>query len=283
MRKYLPFLFIALCSLSFKLDYKPFELIGKVTTEQGFVIPEAYIQISKKGKVIAQTKTDNFGNYVLPLSKIGKYTIIVGNKLKYFHPKEKQQYNFNLSTQFEESFTLKIDKQVLQDECARLRKSFKHMVHNSKNMTYRRSFLNRFPRSGLELELFFSSNVKAVNLKKEAKRYVQTVFQENFTGRHTYINMFLDFSQHTDMRVAGKNTKKYYAGAIPIINKNKEILFSEFEHKIETKVSKFFIWMFSGEAYGKKKMKKNFDYLAPKYPEVHTLMLNAYDVYLNGE
>ena len=283
MRKYLPLLFIALCSLSFNLDYKPFELIGKITSEQGFAVTNTYVQIWEKGEVIAQTKTDNFGNYVLPLPKIGEFTIMAGNKNKYFHPKKVKEYSFHTSTQFKEDFTLTIDKQVLQEECSRLRESYRHMIHNSKNLTYRRSFLSRFPKSGIELELFFSSEVKEMNLKKEAKRYISTVFQENFTGRNTYILMFIKFAQKTDMRVAGKNTKKFYEGAVQIINKNKEILFKEFENTKDKKVSKFFVWMFSGGSYGKKKMDNSFDYLSGKYPKVYALMVDAFDIYLNGE
>lgn len=282
MRKFLPFLFIAICSLSFSLEYKPFELIGAIKTETGIPVSNTYVQIWERGDVIAQTKTDNFGNYVLPLPKIGEFTLMAGNKNKYFHPKKMEEYNFHTSTRFKQDFILSIDKQALQEECARLRESYKHMVHNSKNLTYRRSFLSRFPKSGLEMELFFSSEVKEVNLKKEAKRYIQTVFQENFTGRNTYLIMFLRFAQKSDMRVAGKSTRKYYEGAVQVINKNKELMFKEFMNTKDKQILNFFVWMFSGESYGKKKMDKSFDYLSGKYSRVYSLMAEAFDIYLNG-
>lgn len=283
MRKILPLLFTIFCTLSFTFSYKPFELIGKVTSHQGFPIPNTYVQIWDQGEVIAQTKTDNFGNYVLPLPKIGEFTIMAGNKNKYFHPKKMEEYNFHMSTQFKEDFKLEIDKQVLQEECTRLRESYRHMIHNPKNLSYRRSFLSRFPNNGLELELFFSNNVKEVNLKKEAKRYINTVFQQGFAGRTTYMILFTKFAQKTDMRVADKQTRKFYEGAVYVINENKEILFKELENTSPKKVKNMFVWMFSGGAFGTKKMTTSFDHLEAKYPQVYAIMLDAFDVYLNGE
>lgn len=282
MRKILAIIILCIsCSVSAQ-GYKPFELIGKITSKQGFAIPNTYVQIWENGDVIAQTKTDNFGNYVLPLPKIGEFTIMAGNKNKYFHPLSKKNYNFHMSTQFEENFKLTIDKQVLQEECARLRESYRHMMRNPKNLSYRRTFLSRFPTSGLEMELFFSTAVKEVNLKKEAKRYIGTVFQQGFAGRTTYVILFTKFSKRTDMRVAGKQTQKYYDGAVEVINENKEIFYKELANMKPKQVKQFFLWMFSGGSYGKKKMDGSFDYLEGKYPVVHELMVQAFDNYLNG-
>lgn len=282
MRKVLTILILCISCNAFAQGYKPFELIGKVSSEQGFAIPNTYVQIWENGDVIAQTKTDNFGNYILPLPKIGEFTIMAGNKNKYFHPISKKNYNFHMSTQFEENFVLTIDKQVLQEECARLRESYRHMVHNSKNLSYRRTFLSRFPSSGLELELFFSSAVKEVNLKKEAKRYINTIFQDGFAGRTTYVILFTKFAKRTDMRVARKQTLKYYEGAVPVILKNKEVFFKELDNMKPKQVRQFFLWLFSGGSFGKKKMDKSFDYLESKYPVVYELMVQAFDQYING-
>ncbi|MFT4900708.1 MAG: hypothetical protein ACI9U0_002515, partial [Flavobacteriales bacterium] len=71
MRKVLPIFIIIIISISFGFEYKTFELIGKVTSEQGIAITDTYVQIWDKGEVIAQTKTDNLGQYTLPLPKIG--------------------------------------------------------------------------------------------------------------------------------------------------------------------------------------------------------------------
>ena len=65
-------------------EYKTFELIGEVTSEQGIAITDTYVQIWDKGEVIAQTKTDNLGQYTLPLPKIGTFTVMAGNRNKYF-------------------------------------------------------------------------------------------------------------------------------------------------------------------------------------------------------
>ena len=282
MRKVLALIILCISISSFAQGYKPFELIGKVSSAQGFAIPNTYVQIWENGDVIAQTKTDNFGNYVLPLPKIGEFTIMAGNKNKYFHPFKMEKYHFHMSTQFEENFTLKLDKQVLQEECARLRESYRHMVHNPKNLSYRRTFLSRFPNSGLELELFFSSSVKELNLKKEAKRYINTVFQQGFAGRTTYVILFTKFAKRTDMRVAEKQTQKYYDGAVQVILKNKEVFYKELDNMKPKQVKQFFLWMFSGGSFGKNKMDSSFDYLDAKYPAVYEIMTQAFDLYLNG-
>ena len=281
MKKLFYIITISLFCLSFNYTNKTLELTGKITSEHGFVIPKTYVQIWEKGEIIAQTKTDNFGKYKLTLPKIGTFTLKAGHKSKFFHAKTIKEYTFTTIAKFEYDFILKIDKQVLHEECSRLRESYRHMSHNPKNLTYRGSFLNRFPKSGIEMELFFSSEVTELNLKKEAKRYLHTVFEKNFTGRTTYVMIFVRFAQKTDMRTAKKNTRIFYNGAVEIINKNKEILFRELENLDDRNVLKFFLWMFSGGAYGKQKMDTSFDYLKSKYPDVYDLMVHAYKNYFN--
>ena len=280
MMKVTSSVFAVLISLSINLNAKPFELIGRVSSIQGFPIPNTTVQIKENNRVVGQTRTNNFGEYKLPISKTGSFKLIAGNQNKFFHPMEIEEFKFNKINQFKQNFTLTIDKQVLQEECARLRESYRHMVHNSKNMSYKRAFINRFPKNGIEMELFFSPLVHEVNLKKEAKRYIQTVFRNNFTGRNTYIILFIRFAQRTDMRIAGKNTKKFYENSIPIINANKEILYKELENTDEKYTLNFFIWMFSGGAYGEKKMMPSFDYLAEKYPKIYTLMAKSFETYI---
>ena len=270
-------------SLSFSLKTTPFELKGKVSSHQGFPIPNALVQIKENNRVIAQTRTNNFGEYNIPIIKTGTFSLIAGNQNKYFHPVAIEEFEFNKINSFKQDFKLSIDKQVLQEECARLRESYRHMVHNSRNISYKRAFLNRFPKSGIELELFFSSLVHEVNLKKEAKRYIQTIFRHNFAGRNTYIILFIRFAQQTDMRIAGKQTKKFYEYATPIINANKEILFKELENAKDRQALNLFLWMFSGGSYGQKKMNPTFDYLAEKYPKVYTLMAKSFETYRKEE
>lgn len=281
MRKYFSILIISLFCLSFNFANNTLELKGSITSDQGFIIPKTYVQIWEKGEIIAQTKTDNFGKYKLTLPKIGTFTLKAGYKNKFFHPQTIQDYTFTTIAKFEYDFVLKIDKQVLHEECSRLRESYRHMIHNPKNLTYRRSFLNRFPKCGIEMELFFSNEVLELNLKKEAKRYLHTVFEKNFTGRTTYVMIFLKFAQKTDMRATGKNTKIFYEEAVKIIHKNKEIVFKELESVGDKYVSNFFIWMFSGGSFGTKKMDQSFDYLSPKYPKTYILMQQAHQEYLN--
>jgi hypothetical protein len=279
MMKVASFILVALISISFNLNAKTFELIGKVSSIQGFPIPNTTIKIKENNRVIGQTRTNNFGEYKLLIRKTGTFKLIAGEHNKFFHPMEIEAFKFNELNQFTQNFTLSIDKQVLQEECARLRESYRHMIHNSKNLSYKRAFINRFPKNGVEMELFFSSLVHEVNLKKEAKRYIQTVFKNNFTGRNTYIVLFIRFSQRTDMRIAGKNTKKFYDYSIPVINANKEILYKELENTDEKYTLKFFLWMFSGGAYVSKKMIPSFDYLAEKYPKVYSLMTKSFETY----
>ncbi len=281
MRKYVSIFIISIFCLSFKYSNNTLELAGSITSDQGFVIPKTYVQIWEKGEIIAQTKTDNFGKYKLSLPKIGTFTLKAGYKNKFFHSKTIEDYTFTTIAKFEYNFVLKIDKQVLHEECSRLRESYRHMNHNPKNLTYRRSFLNRFPKSGVELELFFSSEVPELNLKKEAKRYLHTVFEKNFTGRTTYLMIFMKFAQKTDMRATGKNTKIFYAEAVKIINNNKEVLYKELEKVGDKYVLNFFLWMFSGGSFGTKTMDTSFDYLASKYPDVYDLMVHASKNYFN--
>ena len=279
MKKFTHFVLISIIGFAFYSSSEPFELNGKITSKQGFPIPNVKIQLHEKKRVIAHTVTDKFGNYSLPLPKMGTFKLIAGVKNKYFHPVVLKEFEIQKLERYTENFLLDIDKQVLQEECARLRESYKHMVHNKTNLSYKRAFLNRFPKSGIELEIFFSSQVEEVNLKKEAKRYIQTIFRPKFVGRNTYISLFILFAQHTDMRVAGKNTKKFYLESIPIINSNKEILFKELEGFNENQIYNVFFWMFSGGEFGKKKMTQSFDYLADKYPLVYTIMAKAYENY----
>ncbi len=283
MKIYLSILFICICCFTLCSKNKSLELTGKITSEHGFVIPKTYVQLIENGEIIAQTKTDNFGKYKLLLPKIGKFTLRAGYKSKFFHSKKIKEFEVTLNNKFQQNFILHIDKQVLHEECSRLRESYRHMTHNKKNLTYRRSFLTRFPKSGIEMELFFSSEITELNLKKEAKRYLQTIFEENFTGRTTYIIIFVKFAQKTDMRASGKHTKDFYNGATEIINKNKEILFTELQNLDERYVLKFFLWMFSGGRFGQKKMDTSFDYLSEKYPETYNLMVHAHKNYLNGK
>ena len=279
MRKVSPIFIIIIISLSFGFEYKTFELIGKVTSEQGIAITDTYVQIWDKGEVIAQTKTDNLGQYTLPLPKIGTFTVMAGNRNKYFHAISLKEYSFHIKAQFKENFFLEIDKQELQDETVRLRESYHLMIHNFKNSTHRRKFINRFPKSGTELELFFSVDVKEKNLKKEAKRYISTLFQERFTGRTTYFLLFIRFAQKTDMRVAGKSTKKFYDEAVTIIKKYPKQLFDELSTSKPERVSNFFKWMFSGGAFGKNKITKEFDFLQGKYKREYAIMLDEFDAY----
>ena len=88
-------IFIALISYSFIEDNTPFELVGHVKTEEGIVLSNIYIQVLKNGDVINQTKTDNFGNFILPLYKLGVFTIKVGIKNKYFLPTIIKKYDFH--------------------------------------------------------------------------------------------------------------------------------------------------------------------------------------------
>ena len=281
MRKHFSIVFISLFCLSFSYSNNTLQLTGVINSEQGFVIPKTYVQIWENGEIIAQTKTDNFGKYKLNLPKIGTFTIKAGYKNKFFHSKTIEDYTFTTIAKFEHNFVLKIDKQVLHEECSRLRESYRHMNQNPKNLTYRRSFLNRFPKSGVELELFFSSQVPELNLKKEAKRYLHTIFEKNFTGRTTYMMIFLSFAQKTDMRACGRNTRIFYDEAVKIINVNKEILFKELKNLGDKYVLNFFLWMFSGGSFGTKTMDTSFDYLSPKYPEVYDLMVHASKNYFN--
>ena len=280
MKAYFSILIFSIYFVVSSFKGKTLELTGKVTSEHGFVIPKTYVQILEKGEIIAQTKTDNFGKYKILIPKVGKFTIRAGYKNKFFHSKKIENCEFTLKKNIEKNFVLIIDKQVLHEECSRLRESYRHMIHNSKNLGYRRSFLNRFPKSGLEMELFFSSEVLDLNLKKEAKKYLNTIFERNFTGRTTYIILFVKFAQKTDMRTAKKNTRTFYNGAVEIINKNKEVLFNELQNLDEKYVLNFFLWMFSGGSYGKQKMDTSFDYLEPKYPETYNLMVYAHENYL---
>lgn len=273
---------ICFVSLAFSVEFKPFELIGVVKTQQGFVIPDTYVQIWEQGEVIAQTKTKNDGTYTLPIPKIGEFTVMVGNKNEYFHPKKIEAFNFHTSTQFEKNFTLELDEQELKEECVRLRETYRHMVHNPKNMSYRRIFIQRFPRSGLELEIFFSKDVDAENLQKEARRYLHTLFEYGLLSRTTYFLKFIQFSQHTDMRFAEKQTQKFYGGAVEIIKKHPADLFKELSQTKPKKVSNFFLWMFSGGEFGTKKMTTEFDFLLEKYPTEYALMVKAFETYKNG-
>ena len=87
MKNHCSTLLICLCCLSFAFKNKSLELTGKITSEHGFVIPHTYVQILENGEIIAQTKTDNFGEYKLLLPKTGKFTLRAGYKSKFFHTK----------------------------------------------------------------------------------------------------------------------------------------------------------------------------------------------------
>lgn len=270
---------ICLIALTFSFVYKPFELKGKVSSPYGVAIPNCYVQIWERGDVIAQTKTNNKGEYTLPLSKIGEFNIMIGNKNKFFHPKTIKQYSFHTSTTFEENYVLDIDKQELQEEITKLRESYRHMIHNRKNMSYRRAYLSRFPKNGSQMELFFGKNVNETNLKKEANRYIHTMFQTNFAGNVTYMVMFIKYSQRTDVRYSGKVSQKFYDNAIEVIKNNHSVLFKELEACNPKQIKNFFVWMFSGGSFGKQKMATDFDYLAVKFPREYALLTEAFELY----
>lgn len=279
MKKLLVFATICIVGLTFTAGLNPFELNGVLKSEQGFVIPNTYVQIWEKGEVIAQTKTKKDGTYALPIPKIGSFTIIAGNKNEYFHPKKLKDFSFHSRTQFKKDFVLELDEQELKEECVRLRETYRHMIHNPKNMSYRRVFIQRFPRSGLELEIFFSKDVDAENLKKEARRYLHTLFQYGLLSRTTYFLKFIQFAQQTDMRFSEKQTKKFYEGAVEVIKKYPADLFKELSQTKARKTENFFFWMFSGGSFGDKKMTEDFDFLLEKYPTEYALMVKAFQAY----
>ena len=113
MKKHCSILLICLCCLSFGFKNKSLELTGKITSEHGFVIPRTYVQLLENGEIIAQTKSDNFGNYKLLLPKIGKFTLKAGYKSKFFHPEKIKNYEVSLNNKFQQNCILSIDKQVL--------------------------------------------------------------------------------------------------------------------------------------------------------------------------
>lgn len=256
-----------------------FSLTGKLTSPQGFVIPNSYVQIWEKGEVIAQTKTNNAGEYDLPIPKLGVFTIIAGNKTLYFHPIRLKEVKFTAQKKYTQDFTLKIDIQKLKEECVRLREVYRHMIHNPKNMIYRRNFIQRFPHNGLEIELFFSKEVKDSNLKKEAKRYMYTLFQQGLLSKSTYIIKFIQIAQHTDMRYAHEQTQKFFEYAVDLIKNNTSIVFKELSTTNTKKISRFFDWIFSSGEFGTTTMTTKFDYLLEMYPVVYALMVKSYNSY----
>tara|TARA_B110000211_G_C13942190_1_gene492223 strand:+ start:76 stop:927 length:852 start_codon:yes stop_codon:yes gene_type:complete len=276
-------LFITLISFSFSPGDNPFELVGHIQSEEGIILPNIYIQVWKNGDVINQTKTDNFGNYTLPLSKIGVFTIIAGNKNKYFHPNTAKDFDFHTITRFKKDFKLKIDKQILQRETTKLRESYNHMMKNRKNLSYRRAFFKQFPESGYETELFFNKSIPYTNLKKEAKIYLNVIFNKRVAGWAGYMNKFIRYGQKTNMSVAGPMTKKFYAEAAQIIKEHPLELYKELSTCKDKRVRKFFIWMFSGKKFGKKEPDPIFDFLSGKFNKEFVLMHDAFDTHLNGE
>lgn len=283
MRKIYNLIFIVLVSLSFSSGSNPFLLIGHIESERNIPLPDINIQIWKDGYVINKTKTDNFGNYKLPLSKTGVFTIIAGNKNKYFHPIIVKEYNFKSINKFTQNFKLIIDKQILQQETTRLRESYKHMMKNHRNHSYRRAFFKQFPESGYETELFFNKHIDELNLKKEARTYLNIIFKRRIVGWPGYMTKFIRYGQKTNMKAAGKMTKKFYDEAVKVIKDHPLELFKELSTSKDKKITQFFLWMFSGNKFGKKKPAGDFDFLSGKYSREYTLMLAAFDTHLNSQ
>lgn len=102
----------------------PFELTGKIKSTEGFNLANIVVQIWKNGEIVAKGKTDKEGDYTIPLSKLGTYTLIAGNKDPYFHPNKSEEFIFHTPTRFTKNFTLEIDFQILQHETSRLRESY---------------------------------------------------------------------------------------------------------------------------------------------------------------
>lgn len=277
MRSIFLLFFLTTIHFSFNTGTKPFELVGEIKSKEGIILPNIYVQIWKDGEVINQTKTDNHGMYKLPLSKIGEFTIIAGNKNKYFHPTVLKEYSFHTLTRFTQNFKLDIDIQVLHHQTARLRESYNHMIRNPKNMDYKRAFFKKFPKYGYETELFFNKNIPHKNLKKEAKTYMYIIFNRRVVGWASYMKKFIKYGQKTNMKVAGKNTIKFYNEAAILIKEHPEELFKELSTSSNKQVSKFFIWLFSGGKFGKKVQDGTFDFLSGKYSREHSLMLKAFE------
>jgi len=162
-------LFISLISYSFSPSNIPFELVGHIQSEEGIVLPNIYVQVIKNGDVINQTKTDNLGNYKMQLSKTGVFKIIAGNKNKYFHPNIIKEYDFHIIAKFKKDFKLQIDKQILQRETTKLRESYKHMMKNPKNLSYKRAFFKQFPECGYETNYSLTNLSLTKTLKKRLK------------------------------------------------------------------------------------------------------------------
>lgn len=283
MRAFLFLLLFTTINFSFNTGSNPFELVGQIKSKEGIILPNIYVQIWKDGEVINQTKTDNFGNYTLPLSKIGEFTVMAGNKNQYFHPTVIKEYSFHTLTRFTKNFELDIDKQVLQHQTARLRESYNHMIRNPKNMDYKRAFFKKFPKYGYETELFFNKDIPHKNLKKEAKTYMYIIFNRRVVGWASYMNKFIAYGQKTNMNAAGKHTKKFYNEAAVLIKEHPAELFKELATSSTKQVSKFFVWLFSGGEFGKKKHDGTFDFLSGKYQREYAIMLDAFDIHLNGE
>lgn len=283
MKKLFKFLFLISISLSFSSGDNPFELVGHIQSEEGVVLSNIYVQIWKNNEVINQVKTDNFGNYTLPLSKIGVFTIIAGNKNKYFHPLIIKGFDVHTITKFKQNFKLKIDKQILQRETTKLRESYNHMMKNPKNLSYRRAFFKQFPESGYETELFFNKSIPYTNLKKEAKTYLNVIFNKSVAGWAGYMNKFIRYGQKTNMKVAGPMTKKFYNQAAQMIKDHPLELFKELDTCKDKRTRKFFIWMFSGGKFGKKTPDPLFDFLSGKFNKQFVIMHDAFDTHQNGE
>jgi len=276
-------IFIILISYSFLRDNTPFELVGHVKTEEGIVLPNIYIQVLKNGDVINQTKTDNFGNFILPLSKLGVFSIKVGIKNKYFLPTIIKKYDFHSIKRFKKDFNLKIDKQILQRETTKLKESYNHMIKNQKNLSYKRAFFNQFPESGYETELFFNKSIPYQNLKKEAKTYFYILFNRQIVGRSSYMNKFIRYGQKTNMSVAGPITKKFYNEASIMIKEYPLELFKELNTCKDKTTRTFFLWMFSGNKFGQKVPDPIFNFLSIKFNKEFVIMHEAFDAYINGD
>lgn len=279
VRDYLKYFFIGVVIFSFTFQPATFQLVGHIESDEGIVLPNIYVQIWEKGEVINQTKTDNFGNYKLILPKKGSFTVMAGNKNKYFHPTILKEALFQELKEYQQDFKLKIDIQILQHETSRLRESYNHMLRNPKNLGYKQAFFSRFPASGYETELFFNKDINYPNLKKESSQYMKIIFNRQLVGWAAYMNKFIKYAQRTEMTVSLKTTQKFYEEAVQIIKDHPLELFSELESSSDKRIKLFFRWLFSGGKFGTSKPLSTFDYISGKFPREYSLMQDAFKEY----